>query len=221
MKLVHSAQSVSDENFKKYGTIHLGYDITEFFEPANKFELDGDGSHYRASVPEFEQTDTFKQFKNIYAGGQDVECGICWGYNDLFNGVEYHRSSEVIIPLDDVVIILGDRRDIKDNTYESEKAEFFFVPKGTVVELYATTLHLAPCTTKPQGFRVIVILPRGTNAPLTQQEKDSVLIASGEYRLLGARDKWMIMHPETDACTNRNAFPGIKGDNYRYIAGSH
>ena len=34
-----------------------------------------------------------------------------------------------------------------DHTYDTSKMEAFLVPAGTAVEVYATTLHYAPCST--------------------------------------------------------------------------
>ena len=38
-------------------------------------------------------------------------------------------------------------QDIEDDyTYDTSKIEAFLLPKGTVAEVYATTLHYAPCS---------------------------------------------------------------------------
>ena len=66
----------------------------------------------------------------------------------------------------------------------------FLVPKGTAVEVYATTLHYAPCGVDGDGFKVSVILPRGTNFPLKAEHK------GGEDSLITAVNKWLIGHAE-------------------------
>ena len=50
--------------------------------------------------------------------------------------------------------------------------EYFFVPAGTAVELYATTLHYAPCSVDGKEFRCGVVLPRGTNEKLSAAPSD-------------------------------------------------
>lgn len=69
--------------------------------------------------------------------------------------------------------------DVKDDfTYETSKVEGFFVPEGTAIEVYATTLHYAPCGVDGQGFKCVVVLPKGTNLDvviLMQQQKISCL----------------------------------------------
>ena len=50
--------------------------------------------------------------------------------------------------------------------------EYFFVPAGTAVELYATTFHYAPCSVDGKEFRCGVVLPRGTNEKLSAAPSD-------------------------------------------------
>lgn len=62
------------------------------------------------------------------------------------NPLEYHRSFEVNVEATDAVLMLGSLQDVEtDFTYDTSRVEAFFVPAGTAVELYATTLHYAPC----------------------------------------------------------------------------
>ena len=74
------------------------------------------------------------------------------------------------------------------------------------VEVYATTLHYAPChVNEAEGFRVAVVLPRGTNtaapgaAPLNREDK-----------WLTARNKWLLAHPESSEAA-QGAHVGLKG----------
>ena len=77
-----------------------------------------------------------------------------------------------------------------DFTYETSKMEAFRIPAGAAVEVYATTLHYAPCHVDDAGFQVAVILPKGTNYPLDEAH------AGGEDALLTAKNKWLIGHAE-------------------------
>lgn len=80
------------------------------------------------------------------------------------------------------------------------------VPAGTAVEVYATTLHYAPCTAQGEnGFRCVIVLPEGTNTEL-----DFPVDAKGEERLLTAKNKWLIAHEEANI---EGAFCGLKGEN--------
>lgn len=75
-----------------------------------------------------------------------------------------------------------------------------------MIEVYATTLHYAPCTAEGEnGFRCVVVLPKGTNTEL-----DFAAGAEGEDRLLAAKNKWLISHEEAGIV---GAFCGLKGEN--------
>ena len=66
---------------------------------------------------------------------------------------------------------------------------------------------LCPCDGKDDGFKVIVVLPRGTNTDLEKTEA-----VTAEDRLLFARNKWLIAHPESGLDAD-GAFVGLKGEN--------
>lgn len=80
--------------------------------------------------------------------------------------------------------------------------------------MYATTLHLAPCSAHPEGFKTIVVLPKGTNYPLSPELKAQVQAAQGEHRLLNATDNWAITFPDTDSA-KFGIYPGMQGVNRR------
>lgn len=89
------------------------------------------------------------------------------------------------------VLMLGKQQDITEEfTYDTSKVKAFRVPAGTAVELYATTLHYAPCHTEKSGFQCTIVLPKGTNLDL---EKDH---QGGEDGHLTAKNKWLLGHPE-------------------------
>ena len=91
----------------------------------------------------------------------------------------------------DAILLVGRQQDItEDFTYDTSLVEGFLLPKGIAVELYATTLHYAPCSVGDEGFRVAVVLPQYTNLLLEGEHKE------GEDRLLAAKNKWLIGHAE-------------------------
>ena len=109
----------------------------------------------------------------------------------------------------DLVLLLGRQQDMEGFDLPAGKIKAFFVPKGTTIEVYATTLHFCPCQVSDEGFRCIVILPRGTNYPLTQEKPKG-----GDGRLLWAQDKWLIAHPDNKSVVERGAYPGLHGENF-------
>ena len=82
--------------------------------------------------------------------------------------------------------------------------------------MFQTTLHLSPCRTVNSGFRDIVILPRGTNTPLTEEEKKNRdQCTDSESVLLLQRNKWVLAHPEREPLIRQGAHPGLMGENKR------
>lgn len=81
------------------------------------------------------------------------------------------------------------------------------MPAGTLIEVYATTLHYAPCHTKDDGFRCVVVLPKGTNEELKAPAPEG----EGEEKLLFAKNKWLLGHPEGGL--SERAWIGLKGEN--------
>ena len=139
-------------------------------------------------------------------GGGPTQTGYCNGHNHLLNAVEYHRDSEINIAVTDLILILGKEQDItEDHTYDSSKMEAFLIPAGTTIEVYATTLHYAPCNVAASGFKCVVVLPKGTNTDITLEEKHTP-----EDDLLFARNKWLLSHPDANIA---GSVAGIKGEN--------
>ena len=96
--------------------------------------------------------------------------------------------------------------DVKDNTIDTSKFKAFYVPQGTVLECYATTLHYGPCQVEEQGFGWIVALPKGTNTELEGEYED---------KLLWAKNKWLISHVENKALVEQGAVAGVTGINFK------
>ncbi|WP_297968076.1 DUF4867 family protein [uncultured Anaerovibrio sp.] len=187
-------KSVLDEAFRTYGRV-LDMDASEFLTEVQKLPAAPQGQVlYEASIPALEQTKLFLKFMDEVYGGMPVEFGCCHGFNDKLNGLEYHRDSEINIAGTDMILMVGHRWDIdySDNSYNTDRVEAFFVPMGTVVELYATTLHYAPCGVEGKEFRSGVILPEGTNEHLEVEPE-----AKGEGGMLFAVNKWLLVHPES------------------------
>jgi hypothetical protein len=75
--------------------------------------------------------------------------------------------------------------------YDPALVECFLLRQGQAVELYGTTLHFAPARVAHDGFRAIVVLPKGTNEPLELPANPR----EGEEQLLWMRNKWLLCHP--------------------------
>ena len=199
-------KNITEENFRKYGKILKGYDFEELLTIMEKMPMPTDDVVYVPSVEEFEKCDVKKELENQMYGGLPIQIGYCNGSNNKLNAVEYHRSSEVDISVNGLILLLGKQEDIKeDYTYDTANIEAFYVPAKMAVELYATTLHYAPCTYNQEaGFRCVVVLPKDTNTELTFELSD------GESRLMTAKNKWLIAHEDAKI---EGAFCGLIGEN--------
>ena len=199
-------QNVADDAFRRYGKVLEGYDFTELLKEMKHTPVPEDVT-YVPSVEEMEALPVAKELQNKGYGGLPIEIGYCNGHNKKLNGLEYHRSSEINVAVTDLVLLIGHQQDVeKDYTYDTSKAEAFLVPAGTAIEVYATTLHYAPCHVNESGFQCVVVLPKGTNTELTFEKA-----AEGEDKLLTAKNKWLIGH--TEGGLPENAWIGLKGEN--------
>lgn len=198
--------SVLNARFKQYGRVIADIDVGEIVELMNSYDTPDDVVY----VPEdkrLECTNIARIMEQSIYGGCPVQTGYCNGHNNMLNALEYHRSSEVNIAATDMILLLGKREDVEDDfTYDTSKVEGFFVPKGTAIELYATTLHYAPCGVDGQGFKCVVVLPKGTNLDVVNTHK------TAEDKLLAASNKWLIAHKDAHI---EGAFNGLKGENIR------
>ena len=201
-----TVKPVTDQGFGAYGRIITGYDFKGLLEAMEKTPLP-EQVIYVPSVPELEALSEYKELEKGIYGQMPVQIGYCNGHNKKLNAVEYHRDSEVDIAVNDLILILGRQHDIcEDHTYDTSKMEAFFVPAGTAVEIYATTLHYAPCHVEEKGFRCVVVLPRGTN-----MDMEPIEVKDPEDRLLFAVNKWLIGHEKGGL--PEGAFIGLKGEN--------
>ena len=198
-------QKVTDPAFRKYGQVLEGYDFTGLIKEMKHTPVPEDVI-YVPSVEELEALDIMKDLQNKGYGGLPIQIGYCNGHNKKLNAVEYHRNSEINVAVTDLVLLIGHQQDIEpDHTYDTCRIEAFLVPAGTGIEVYATTLHYAPCHVNEGGFQCVVVLPKGTNTDLTFQTGKT-----GEDSLMTAKNKWLIAHEEAQI---PGAFCGLVGEN--------
>jgi hypothetical protein len=181
---------LTDPKFKKYGRVVKNVDFAPLVEAMQSTPLP-EGVAYEPSVEVLEATSAMVEIQTKCYGELPIQIGYCNGHNVMLNAVEYHRSSELNVAATDAVLMLGCQQDITDDfTYDTSLMEAFKLPKGVAVELYATTLHYAPCSYNNEGFKVAIVLPKNTNLPL-EKEHDG-----WEDKLITAKNKWLIGHAE-------------------------
>ena len=156
--------SVTDAAFRPYGKILEGYDTAPLCAAMRSIPMPEQGTAYEPSIPVLEECALYGALQNNAYGGMPIQLGLCWGYNTRLNCLEYHRDSEVNVGARDFILLLGKQDEIENGVLDTGKVKAFRVPAGMAVEVYATTLHYAPChTNAAEGFCTAVVLPRGTN----------------------------------------------------------
>lgn len=205
--------SVNSPEFRRYGRVIEHVDFTGLVDAMKKTPIPA-GVDYLPSVPELEATSAMKALQDTVYGEMPIQIGYCNGHNELLNALEYHRDSEINVAATDAILMLGLLTEVeKDFTYDTSKVKAFLVPAGTAVEVYATTLHYAPCGVKGAGFQVAIVLPKGTNYPLktTHAKVAADGTAPNEDALITAVNKWLIGHAEGGL--DAGSFLGLRGKN--------
>ncbi len=202
--------SVNDPEFMDFGRVIDDFDTTALCETAKAYtKMPEKGVMYVPGMDELEALPVYADVKRILTGENPVQIGNCWGFNTRLGSLEYHRSSEINVAVTDVVLLLAPRTKMIGNDLQKGYIKGFFVPKGTMIEVFATSLHFAPCMVSEEGFICLVILPKGTNYPL--EEKHG---ATKEDKILTAKDKWLITCDSNEAGIARGMYPGIHDEDY-------
>ena len=201
-------KDVSAPEFAPYGKVVDGYELSPLLDALGKLPMPDDSVVYIPGEPTLEALPVKNEIANGFFGGMPVQIGYCGGHNKKLNCLEYHRDSELIVTVGDIVLLVAKLEDVRDFILDTSLVEAFFVPAGRAVQLYETTLHYAPCSAPGgDGFRVAVVLPLGTNT-----DKPEIVVRNTEDKLLWARNKWLIAHPESPEATE-GANVGLTGEN--------
>ena len=202
--------SVFDDEFRTFGRVHTVYDVSPLIEYMKaETSIPESGNVYVPSVADMERLDICRVLQESVYGDMPIQIGYCNGRNTTYNGFEYHKCSELNIAVTDFMLVLGHVWQIEDNCFTVGNETVFYVPEGTVIEMYQTTLHLSPCRVYDEGFKDIVVLARGTNTPLDKKPDLPV----GEETLLLQRNKWVISHKDREPLIKQGAYPGLIGEN--------
>ena len=178
--------SVFDPEFHAYGQIVDGMEdtIAALLEALAKTPQ-GEAVAYVPEEPLLQNLPEMQEIADHCYGGMPVQLGWCNGHNTKLNCLEYHRDSEFNLGTENFILLLAKQSDIVDGVLDTAKVKAFWAPAGTLVEVYATTLHYAPChMDAAKGFRVMVALPK-----LTNTDKPDIAPKTSEDQLLWARNK--------------------------------
>lgn len=202
--------NVTDPEFKAYGQIVTGMDdvTAKIVEALAKTEQPQDGVGYVPSEPILQNLPEAKIVAEHCYGGMPTEMGWCNGFNRKLNCLEYHRDSEFNLGTEDFILLLAKQDEIVDFKLDTSCVKAFKVPAGVMVEVFATTLHYAPChVDASKGFRVLVALPMGTN-----EARPDMPNITKEDEYLTAANKWLLAHEESSEAKG-GALVGLVGEN--------
>lgn len=200
--------SVTDPAFAPYGRVLPCADPVALRKAMDETDIPESGNRYVASEPALEALPAIETVGKTVFGGMPIQAGFCNGRGFMLNAEEYHKCSEVNYSTTGLVLLLALPEDIRDRTLDSKDVKGFYLPPETFVEIHPRVLHFAPCRIKESGFNCLVVLERGTNAPLEHIDTS----APGEEGLLWMQNKWLICHPDSPQAQN-GAFVGIAGKN--------
>lgn len=194
----YEIKSIDDPSFYTYGKVReeeveeaIQYVTANVQPPRN-------GNCYIASDENLERLPEIQKLSQKVYGYLDVMAGTVSGDNDVLNGIEYHQCSETIIAVSDYLLVVGHIWDMQEKAYESSLCECFYVPQGTVVEIYSTTLHYTPICVEDK-FQTICLLLRGTGETCPREG------------ILKKRNKWFIAHLDNTQKIKEGDYPGLKG----------
>ena len=185
--------SVFSPEFRAYGRVVEGYPVKGLLDALAQTPLT-DGVVYVPREPLLHAAPEAQAIGEGLYGGMPFQLGWCNGHNTKLNCLEFHRDSEFNLGTEDFILLLGLQGDIEDGRLDTATVKAFRCPAGVLIEVYATSLHYAPCHTDPaKGFRVMVALPENTNTDYRPEGGANVM-----DRMLWARNKWLLAHAESD-----------------------
>lgn len=187
--------SVDSPEFAPYGRVVAGFEkeTAGIRDALNAHTPLPEGTDYVPEDPALQTLPEAGTLGTCLFGGMPVQFGWCNGHNTKLNCLEYHRDSEFNLGTEDFILLLAKQEEIRGGQLDTAHVKAFRVPAGTLVEVYATTLHYAPChTDAAKGFRVLVALPKGTNT-----DKPALTLDGGDNRFLWACNKWLLAHPSS------------------------
>ena len=199
--------SVLDEEFRRYGRV-LNADTKQLAAALEATPIPEEGNCYVASLQSLEAVDLMPGLQRAAFGEMPIQAGCCNGNGFKLNAMEYHKCSEINFTTTGLVLLLALPEQLRDGKLNSGDVVGFYLPEGVLVEIFPMVLHFAPCRIAEEGFRCLVVLEQGTNAPLSSVDTT----APGEEKLLWMRNKWMTCHPDSPQ-KEKGAFVGICGEN--------
>lgn len=200
-------KTISNKDFKKFGDIKTKYDtyeITKYFD--NNVPVSNNGNNYVTSNSEIERLNIIKELSNDIYPAMPTQAGECVGHGTDFSAVEYHQGSETNIFFTDTIMVLAKRSQMTLNSINiQEKGEIYFIPRGTIIEFYSDTLHYTPIQVTKNGFKILVLVIKGTNEELPKEFKS-------DNKMIVKVNKFQVVHKSRTDKIAQGAIVGVTGD---------
>ncbi|MCD7838286.1 MAG: DUF4867 family protein [Clostridiales bacterium] len=204
-------EEVTDPSFRQYGQLlpHFQFpEMKRYIYEETPIPADVTCS------PELMAMDEAIQITQYVYGETACQVGYFSDSPDHMNALEYHKCSELLVEFEPCVIIVGQIWQIEQDRLNAADLKVFYVPADTCLELYATTLHFAPCAATTAGVRQVVCQTATTNTPLHHPERRDL---TGENKYLLQRNKWVIAHKDAAPMFDETVWMGIEGENLAVI----
>lgn len=200
---------LEDSEFEKYGKELKDFPLNELPSSFLEDEIPENNTTYIPSISNWENTKFKRVVENNFFGQLPIQIGLCKGHNQYLNGFEFHKTSEIIVTATPLVLLMQTLQDADvHKEVLTENSKGVFIPAHKAVEIYSTTLHLAPCKVTDSGFNSMIILPKGTNEELET--------GSGSTdTLLFKKNKWAIAHRDHKKFVDQNVPVKIVGENLK------
>ena len=201
--------SIEDTSFLRYGRVHRDRPVDILLasldgRPGSRAGvLRSVNEQHDACPPELVPT-----LREIF-GCTELQVESVQGRNTRLDALEYHKCVEVVVAGTDMVALMGLVCDIAwpAGTFDVSRTRAFYVPRGTVYEVFTWCLHSTPVHVhEAEGFRCLVIQPKGAHAPI-----DFTPDPGGEGKLMRGRNTWLISYVEEGGVPGISAHRGLKG----------
>lgn len=188
--------------FQEFGRV-LAYDANSWIQYANTaYPLPDKKASYFPDGEDLHNFSLIDAIQQDIFGHLAIQTGIVQGKNEYLTGIEFHQGSEVNIALTDCILVVGRRQDMIGVNYDGGLTKKFYLHKGEVVEIYASTLHYTPIQATSEGFSLGVILLEGTNTD----------IGPTSQTMLTKKNKWYITHASQTEKVKAGCIAGLQGE---------
>ena len=128
---IHNCRSAE---FQRFGRLLSNFDFAPFRPVTEKSPNPQAGVEYIAGIRELEELPLSAEIRNRLFGELPIQVGWCRGFNTTLNALEYHKSSEAVIAMSDLLLLLGTTGDIHTGDFahgDSNHGDSALRPSGS------------------------------------------------------------------------------------------